>query len=350
MKERTLEIMFYDGTKLLSLKDIDGNDPEIYLCSNNRSAGKSTFFNRYLVNKFLKGHGKFALLYRFNYELDDCSDKFFKEIRNLFFQEHNMESKRRGAGIYHELFLDDISCGYAISINSADQIKKNSHLLADTERILFDEFQSESNHYCPNEIDKFISIHTSIARGGGKQVRRVPVYMLSNRVSLLNPYYVALGVSDKLREDTKFLRGKGFVLEQGLNESAIHAQEESLFNQAFSKSSYIKYASQGIYLNDNTAFVEKPVGKSRYLCTIKIENVEYAIRLFDELGIAYCDNAVDTSCKWRLCATTDDHAVNYIMLRTNNFLITELRYFFENGCFRFKNLDCKNAILKLLSY
>lgn len=55
---------------------------------------------------------------------------------------------------------------------------------------MFDEFQSENNDYCPNEVQKFISVHTSVARGQGKQLRYVPVYMLSNPVTLLNPYYI----------------------------------------------------------------------------------------------------------------------------------------------------------------
>lgn len=43
---------YYDGTKLLSLKDINGNLPEIYICTSNRSAGKTTYFNRLCVNLF----------------------------------------------------------------------------------------------------------------------------------------------------------------------------------------------------------------------------------------------------------------------------------------------------------
>ena len=149
---------FYDGTKLLSLSDINGNKPEIYICTSNRSAGKTTYFNRLAVKRFIEKREKFCLLYRYNYELDDCADKFFKDIQILFFRNKSMHSERRASGIYHELFLDDIPCGYAISMNSADQIKKYSHFFSDTCRIIFDEFQSETGKYCPNEIKKFISI------------------------------------------------------------------------------------------------------------------------------------------------------------------------------------------------
>ena len=135
------ESKYYDGTKLLSMLDINGRKPEIYLCTTNRTGGKTVYFSRLMVNRFLDKGEKFGLIYRYNYELDDVSDKFFKDIGSLFFNGKTMESKRKASGIYHELFIDGKSCGYAFSLNSADQIKKYSHLFSDVCRMLFDEFQ-----------------------------------------------------------------------------------------------------------------------------------------------------------------------------------------------------------------
>lgn len=341
---------YYDGTKLLSLTDLDGKQPEILMVTTNRTGGKTTYFGRLCVNKFKKGQGKFALLYRYNYELDDCADKFFKDLSTLFFSGSVMESKRKASGIFHELFLDGESCGYALSLNSADQLKKYSHLFSDVNRMIFDEFQSESNHYCSDEIKKFISIHTSVARGQGEQVRYVPVYMLSNPVSLINPYYVELGISNRLRDNTKFLRGHGFILEQGFIDSASIAQKESGFNKAFSKNSYVAYSSECVYLNDNKAFIEKPNGIGRYLCTIKYNGTDFGVREFADSGFIYVDDRPDTSYKYKITVTTSDHEINYVMLKRNDMFLTNLRFYFEKGCFRFKDLRCKEAILKALSY
>lgn len=341
---------YYDGTKLLSLTDLDGKQPEILMVTTNRTGGKTTYFGRLCVNKFKKGQGKFALLYRYNYELDDCADKFFKDLSTLFFSGSVMESKRKASGIFHELFLDGESCGYALSLNSADQLKKYSHLFSDVNRMIFDEFQSETNHYCSDEIKKFISIHTSVARGQGEQVRYVPVYMLSNPVSLINPYYVELGISNRLRDDTKFLRGHGFILEQGFIDSASVAQKESGFNKAFAKNSYVAYSSECVYLNDNKAFIEKPNGIGRYLCTIKYNGTDFGVREFADSGFIYVDDRPDTSYKYKITVTTSDHEINYVMLKRNDMFLTNLRFYFEKGCFRFKDLRCKEAILKALSY
>lgn len=341
---------YYDGTKLLSMLDINGNKPEIYMCTTNRTGGKTTYFGRLCVNRFLDKGEKFGLLYRYNYELDDIVEKFYKDLGSLFFPNYTMTSKRRAKGTFQELFLNDKSCGYALSLNNADQIKKYSHLFSDIQRMIFDEFQSETNHYCDNETKKFISIHTSIARGQGEQVRYVPVYMLSNPVSIINPYYVEMGVSGRLKDDTKFLRGDGFVLEQGYIESASIEQKNSGFNRAFSKNSYTAYSSECVYLNDNKAFIEKPIGKSKYLCTLRYKGSDFALREYAESGLIYCDDKADSSFLTKISVTTDDHNINYVMLKRNDFFLSNLRYFFEHGCFRFKDMRCKEAVLSALSY
>lgn len=341
---------YYDGTKLLSMLDINGNKPEIYMCTTNRTGGKTTYFGRLCINRFLDKGEKFGLLYRYNYELDDIVDKFYKDLGSLFFPTYTMQSKRRAKGTFQELFLNDKSCGYALSLNNADQIKKYSHLFSDIQRMIFDEFQSETNHYCDNETKKFISIHTSIARGQGEQVRYVPVYMLSNPLSIINPYYVEMGISGRIKDDTKFLRGDGFVLEQGYIESASIEQKNSGFNRAFSKNSYTAYSSECVYLNDNKAFVEKPAGKSKYLCTLRYKGSDFALREYTESGLIYCDDKADSSFLTRISVTTDDHNINYVMLKRNDFFLSNLRYFFEHGCFRFKDMRCKEAVLSALSY
>lgn len=341
---------YYDGTKLLSLKDINGKTPEVFMCTSNRSAGKTTYFNRLVVNRFIKRGEKFALLYRFNYELDGCDEKFFKDIKELFFPEYDMIAVKKMKGIYQELYLNEEPCGYAISINSADQLKRNSHLFSDIDNIIFDEFQSEQNHYCDKEVEKFISIHNSIARGRSKQSRYVPVYMISNPVTILNPYYVAMDISTRLQKDTHFLRGDGFVLEQGYNETAAKALKSSAFNRAFGSSDYIAYSAEGVYLQDDLSFVDTPTGRGKYVATIRYAGIDYGVREYPELGIVFCDKSVDYQYPLKITVDTADHKLNYVMVSSNFILIQKLRYYFEHGCMRFKDLQAKEAILKALSF
>ena len=347
---------YYDGTKLLSMRDINGEIPEIYICTTNRTGGKTTWFNRLVTRRFMRTKAKFMLLYRFNYELDGIADKFFKDIRTLFFPDWYMLEKNCSKGIYKELYLTDNPeqqgelCGYAVALNNADALKRFSHLFNDVGCMLFDEFQSETNHYAPNEVSKFISLHTSVARGNGKQTRYVPVYMLSNAVTLINPYYAVLGISNRLNNSTKFLRGEGYVLEQGYVESAGEAQKSSAFNRAFSESEYVAYASENVYLNDTTAFVERMQGRSRYLATMIYKGKQYGMREFATEGIIYVDDKPDLNYPEKLAVTVKDHQINYVMLRRASLFVEQMRYYFEHGSFRFKNLECREAVLTALSY
>lgn len=342
---------FYDGTGLLSQKDINGQVPEIFLCTSNRSAGKTTYFARLLVNRWKKDKSrKFMLVYRFKYELSDVSNKFFKDIGELFFKDMTMTDEPGSGGLYKELFINEEPCGYAISLNSADQLKKMSHLFSDTDSMMFDEFMSEQNHYCPLEVEKLISIHTSVARGQGKQVRYVPIYMISNPVSLINPYYTTLGISSRLNKNTKFLRGDGWVLEQGFNESASTAQSQSAFNRAFSSSNYMAYNTQAVYLNDNQAFIEKVSGNGKYTLTLRFRGQDYGVVEYSEQGIIYITDKADSSFGFKLAITTDDFQVNYVLLQQYKNYLAILRQYFEKGCFRFKNLMCKEALMAAIGY
>lgn len=345
-----IDTLFYDGAKLLSLKDADGKKPEIYICTSNRNAGKTTYFSRLLVKRFKKKKEKFILIYRYNYELFDCAEKFFNDIKGLFFQSDKMNSKTKGKGVYSELYLNDKLCGYAIALNNADQIKKFSHLFNDCTAGLFDEFQSENNNYCANEIQKFLSVHTSIARGNNKQVRYFPVYMISNFVSLINPYYNALKIGYRLQSDTKFLRGSGWVLESGFNESAAAGIIESGFGRAFAGHDYINYAAQKVYLNDNHTFIEKPETAGRYIAGLVYNGETYHISEHQTEGIIYVSPGLDKTHSLTIAVTTADHKENFIMLNNKIALITSIRNYFNLGLCRFKDLNCKEAFFALISY
>ena len=349
--------MFYDGSKLLSLKDINKQQPEIFISTSNRSAGKTTYFGKKLVTDFLKQGKKFILLYRYAYEITGVADKFFSDIRGLFFPNFIMTAEAREKDTFTELFIEEIGkedskrpCGYAIALNKADNIKKCSHLLSDASIILFDEFQTESGLYASNEVQKLQSIHTSLARGSGKQVKYLPIIMISNFVSLLNPYYTALHISERLQADTNYLRGVGWVLEQGFNDSASQAQKESAFNRAFGDTSYNKFSAEKFYLNDNKSFVKKMTGRNSYIMTLKYDNEFFGLRLYPDSNILYLSTSADMTSPKKYACRLEDMDEETTLVSTIPLYIQRLRDAFNGGQFRFQNLTCKSALFAVISY
>ena len=349
---------YYDGGKLLSLKDINKQTPEIFISTSNRSAGKTTYFGKKVVSDFLKKGLRFGLIYRYGYELNEVVDKFFSEIRELFFPTYVMTQKTGEKDTFIELYITDITdtdakpvlCGYALALNKADNIKKLSHLMASVSVLLFDEFQPESGQYAPNELQKFHSIHTSLARGGGKQVRYLPVIMISNFVSLLNPYYTAMGISERIQENTNYLRGDGWVLEQGFNDTASKAQKESAFNRAFGQSRYLQFSSEKFYLNDNNTFVTRMDGKSQYVMSLHFDGKWFGMRYYPDKCLLYVNKTPDLTGKRKVAVTVEDMTEDTTLLRMSDPMMLRLREFFNQGAFRFQNLESKSAVFNLLSY
>lgn len=348
---------FYDGSKLLSMMDINKDKPEIFISTSNRSAGKTTYFGKKLVKDFLKNGDKFILLYRYAYEITGVADKFFSDIRGLFFPNFVMSAEGREKDTFTELFLTEVGkedskrpCGYAIALNKADNIKKCSHLLSDAKVILFDEFQTESGLYASNEVQKLQSIHTSIARGNGEQVRYLPIIMISNFVSLLNPYYTALHISERLQADTNYLRGVGWVLEQGFNDTASKAQKESAFNRAFGDTTYNRFSAEKFYLNDNKSFVKKMTGKNTYLMTLKYDNNYYGLRFFSDNRILYISTTADLTHPKKYACRIEDMDEDTNLVSTIPLYTVKLRDAFNAGQFRFQNLNCKSALFSIISY
>lgn len=252
---------FYDGRRLLSSVDINGNSPEIFICTGNRTAGKSFFFKMFLFCKWLDNPDeKVLILFRKKPEIAEASGSFFKDIlEHPIFQGEEIEISTGGqhGGIFTECYVNDKPFAYFTYFNAAEQIKRISSYFVDVRWMLFDEMQSETYSYVENEVSKLISIHVSVSRGQGKHSRFVPVILIGNTVSIVNPYFVALGIVDRWDSDTKFLRGDGYICEFISNETAAKAIKTSTFNRAFASTSYISYAADNSYLMDSDTFVER---------------------------------------------------------------------------------------------
>lgn len=245
---------YYNGEKILNILDADKENPILKIVTGNRSAGKTTFFSKYLVQRFLKQGKKFALLYRTKTELSNISGKFFKDIQQLFFPEHIMTEKSICEGNIIELYLDEIPCGYGICLSMADKLKKYSHFLSDIETIFFDEFQAD--RYLTNEYEKFLSVLMTVSRGQGKQYRYVDCILCSNAISLFNPYFTQLRIVERMNNNAKFIRGNGWVMEIAMNESAALAQQKGLGK--LMPQNYSNAMNGNVYADNLSTLIFKP--------------------------------------------------------------------------------------------
>lgn len=340
---------YYNPQKILNMKDLDGDSPSIFIITTNRSAGKTTAFLKKSLEDFKKYKKQTVLFYRHSYELNACS-AIFKDVMTIY-PEYGEEMKAfpHAKGLYYEMFLDDETFGYAVSLNNPDALKKYSPIFASVGNIIFDEFQTETGKYLAKEVQKLQSIYLTIARGGGKQSRKVNLFMLGNMVSIMNPYFINLEIHKRLKDNTNFMRGNGWVAEFGFNDSASKAIKGNSFFKAFANEDYMSYSTEKVYLHDADIFINKPKGRAKYICTIVHDGMSFGVREYFDEGVLYVSHKPDNSCKQVIAFKASDHNQNTIMLTHYSFLWKNIRDAFNNGYLRFDDMKAKSAIFDILA-
>ncbi|MBO5948957.1 phage DNA encapsidation protein [bacterium] len=244
-------IEFYNGKNLLSKKDINGKKPKILISCGGRSTGKTTFWNSFVLNKYKGTDAQFILLYRYKYEIDNIANRFFDAV-SFKFPDDNMTDKNTENLGFTYLYLNKKLCGFALAINSANNIKKYSSIFSKVKYILFDEIIPEDGRYCPNELQKLLSIYVSVARGNGKAIRDdVQMIMMCNVYTDDNLYFQKFNIK-KTHENTKIQRCDGVVVEYVENNDIQKLQESDKIIQLLDDG-YIT----GKKTTDNLSNVEK---------------------------------------------------------------------------------------------
>lgn len=349
---------FYSGYPLLAKTDKHGKKPEIYIAASNRSAGKTTFFNGMTLHNFIKKKKRFLLLYRHKYEISQAADGFFKDINKLFFPGLSMIQSTGVKNVFDTLLIGEntqeketsyIPCGYATSLSAAEQIKKYSHLLSDIDVILLDEAFPEDGRYLPNEIDLFMSIHDSLARGNGQMSKYLPVIIIGNLIDIFNPYFDALGVIDSLQLESNFTRGDGFVIEQNFNEVSAKAHADSAFHRALAGASYGSATQERKYLNTSYDMIDAKVCDSgRYMLTIAYKEKLYSVRYNEQGFFYYVSNTPDKHFKLQHAATEKDISDDAIYNPMSPYRKLLKEQYHKNQI-KFKNLKCKDAALHFIA-
>lgn len=346
--EKTIPDIYYKGTTIFNTKDLDGEEPAIYIISGNRSAGKTSYFLMYSLTIFKQKKRKTILLYRYQYELSSAP-KIYEDLLRIYKFGEEMQATPQAKGLFYELFLDGVSFGYAVCLNNVDALKKYSPLFAEVDVVIMDEFQTESGKYLKKEIEKFQSIMLSVMRGGGELSRQIKIFLLGNNVTLMNPYFIEFGIHKRLRNNTKIMRGSGWVAQFFFNAHASNAIKNNAFSKAFRNSSYIDYSTENIYLIDTECFIEKPKGKNKYIFTISHNGAMYGVRDFYEDCFLYISEKVDPKCTTILTFKAKNHTQNTVMINHHSYIWSNIRESYQAGILKFDNLKTKNAIFDILA-
>lgn len=341
---------FVTFDKLLNEPDLDGNtNIGIRMLSGNRTSGKTFAMIELALNK-LKDGVRHCFITRTISE-SRSPENFYTDVLNTksdTYKDFKITSKTFNEGLYTIIYNNDEIIGYAVSLKKANAIKKYSGVFQNVGLILFDEYQLEDNsEYLKDEPQLLQRVILSVTRGGGDRSRNALVLMLSNCCSLLNPYYVNLGIHKRIRDNTKMIRGHGWVAQFDFNAEASNAVKNNIAANVFDTTE-IAYASENVYLHDNLALTTKNVKKDRYVCTISLSSKDYGVWYLKN-GFYYVDNVINGNILFEKYTDNINCSDDAIYITRKTFVYQTLKTAFEFGLIRFNSAVSRDAVFDMLS-
>lgn len=303
----------YNCEKLVNSKDKNGQTPIFYVvCSVERGPGKTYSFSKKLFENFLSTGQKFILLTRNKGDLGNVAAGILDSYLAPEYPDYRIFEKIQMKGVFSVIYAEKgfgdekerHEIGYVIPLRCADMIKKISSLFYDATAFFFDEFQPKGT-YLKDEVGLFYDIYKSIARGEGKAVRYMPVYMASNTIQIQNPYFVAFGLTSAIQSNTKFYRGDQVVYERCEIDGLAEMHRQSGIDIALK--SYLNKRGDNTWLNDNNSLVAKPGdwGRGLYICTLKYQNQLLGLYEYPSAGLTYISRQIQRNCRYTYNLTLD---------------------------------------------
>lgn len=295
---------FYDPNPVLHSADRNGEIPEIYMILTNRGGGKTYGFCSILMEFAKKTGGKFALLCRNKDEVGSIASSMLKPICIDKYPDTSISEELCYGGRYSKIWASmkgededephkEQHIGYVIPLNLAYRLKNVSGEFVDIDVMFFDEFQTDRP--LTKECSKLMNVYDTVSRGGQALSRFVPVILCSNSLSIENDYFMELGITKSIQQNTKWMRGDGYILHRCTMKNVSDARASSAFHRAFSGNKEGISAADNSWLNDDYSLVCKPAeswGRSYYFMTLFHKNQYFGVREYAN-GIIYINRSPD---------------------------------------------------------
>lgn len=301
----------------------------------NRGGGKTYGFKEWAIKDFLKSSRQFIYVRRYRQEFKKIST-FFDDIKGAF-----PEQKFEVKGL--SFLIDGKTAGFALALSTAKVQKSTS--FPKVNKICFDEFILDKGvyHYLPDEVTAFLELYETIAR-----MRDVPVFFLSNAITVTNPYFMYFDVG--LPYGKKVSCKDDILIELVQDAEYIETKSQTRFAKIVEGTQYGNYAIENQFLRDNKNFVQKKTPGSEYYFTFLYNGDQYGVWVDYTAGVMTVSENVDPSCLRKFALTTDDHRPNTLFLK-NRYQQPHFKNFVDQyklGNVRFESINIKNICYQII--
>lgn len=324
--------------------------PETFMAMSNRGGGKTYPFTKCMMYAAMKHDFKIGLLCRTKNQLGKYWNGVFGGVLDDVFSDWHCSEKicsQLYSEVYMELDEERKHIGYVLPLNSAYGLKNHSSAIKDCDVLFMDEFQSPDG--IPDEMDKYDTMHITIARGsdGGTDygTRYLPTVLCSNSLSITNKYMSFFGLMSKIQINTKLYRGEGISLLRFKNEVVAGNQVRTAYYRSKIKTAQSASDIDNAWLNDNNACIGKPEGQSYYVATVIDGNVKYGVHYYYENGMYYVGRNIDSGSK-NVYVIQPGGELNTSVIKTA-YVFGVLREAYSRGLCMFSDQALKSCMDKL---
>lgn len=327
--------MWYDGSKVLE-KDCIFN-----FIVGGRGIGKSFYWKKHCLERFRDAGKQFIYLRRYKEELrGEKLGRLFDDLKAAgYFAEDKIYIKGK------TIMFNDNPCGYVQSLSTANITKSDSFPYV--ESILFDEFLIETGtyHYLRNEPEALSSFYETVARNRND----VYLYLLSNAITVANPYFAYFNIRLPMKGARIWRRGE-ILLDMPRDGEFTDMRKASRFGSLIKDTKYGDYSINNEFLLDSETFIERKTGQCRPSCNLLFGSVIIGLWTDTTSGISYCSYDNDPSL-YSYSMSSDAHTYNTILTggRFRPFHIKFLIEQYRTGSLRFENQKIKGLVMGFLN-
>lgn len=355
------ENTYYNGMKLKSNTDCD-----ILQSIGARGCGKTTWWIAWFILDFIDNGKQFTHLVRYKDDLKE-KDIFFNDVQYLFFNDFEFKIEGDKGFIRLKKKKQNKNEGWEWMclfkcISRSKTLKGTNY--PQMYNILFDEFQIDTtdrrlNKYITGELKYFGNIVQSL-----KRTRKGIVVMLSNAVSITNPYFNKWGITPEACKIVKRKLKTKVLDEEFETRIACESVDASNYLQIAVKSQAAKISMicglsesdiENQYMNDNDDFIRKDKPNTcKFAYNVKINEKYYGVwQNYDgdtrtlELYVMKARNPQQKT----FCFKKEDVDENTLLIKSinDNFIIKALKsYVVNNLCF-FQTQQIKGDMFEIFS-
>lgn len=287
-----------------------------------RGGGKTLNTILEAILKFKKDGSEFIYLRRRQVDLDDsCIGKdgagdLFADIRSIEFDQlkgHELKVAADKSGGYN-FYFDGKVMGYGKALSTA----RRSTSKPNVKRIIFDEFliddsvgSREKYLNRGDEMFLFNNFYETIARG-----RDIPVMFIGNAFSMVNPYFLSLGIRIQEPLNNKIYRGKAWTVIFWKDEEFLNNRKKTQFYQATANTKFSEHAFGNTFYLDRTDFIRKRSKNSEHQFSLAYLEQKWGVWVDWDAGTYYVSKkGANTTRDKTISMSLTDNKPNNVNIR-----------------------------------